>query len=72
MRLRAYAIKTISPSGIINEYKSAKDFLLVHKKDIKYKRSKLIYAEMSIGDSVETHWVDNENIQYILIFTRVK
>ncbi|WP_154997421.1 hypothetical protein [Klebsiella quasipneumoniae] len=72
MRARAYSIKTIGPSGEISEYKSANEFLKTHGENISHKRSRLIYAEMFLGDSVEMKWVDNENIQRTLIFTRVK
>ncbi len=70
--LELIQLKLSGPSGEISEYKSANEFLKTYGENISHKRSRLIYAEMFLGDSVEMKWVDNENIQRTLIFTRVK
>lgn len=72
MRTRAYSVKVVGKSGDVSEYKSTKEFYKNHGKDISYIRSRVIYAEMFIGDSVSTLWYDDDSNKYTLIFTRVR
>ncbi len=72
MRTRAYSVKVIWQSGKVSEYKSSYDFYNSHGKDISYIRSRVIYAEMFIGDSVNATWYDENQNEHSIIFTRIR
>lgn len=73
MRHRSYSVTVSYPDGSVKTYESMGHFAHCFGKRLEHVRRRAVFAEMELGDSAHTSWVNQADEKtYHFTFTRIR